>query len=168
MSERIRLWLRWGELIAMCVLIFVFSSFEAHDSTEQSNFIVDRIIALLFDNYAKYSVPKQEALYSLLIVLVRKGAHFSEYALLAVLAFGAFVRIKRHSLRWLAAVGFAFVYACSDELHQTFVPGRAGMFRDVVVDTSGAACGALLACFISLMILARRVLRSQQKDAKAE
>ena len=36
-----------------------------------------------------------------------------------------------------------FVYACSDEWHQTFVPGRAGQFRDVLLDTAGSLTGLL-------------------------
>ena len=44
---------------------------------------------------------------------------------------------------------FCFLYACSDEYHQTFVPGRAGTMIDVAVDMAGVAFGlvlVLLAC----------------------
>ncbi len=37
-----------------------------------------------------------------------------------------------------------FLYACTDEFHQTFVPGRSGQFTDVLVDTSGAILASLL------------------------
>lgn len=39
---------------------------------------------------------------------------------------------------------FCALYACSDELHQYFVPGRSCKFFDVCVDSSGAFFGALL------------------------
>ena len=29
-------------------------------------------------------------------------------------------------------------YACSDEFHQLFIPGRAGLVSDVLVDSIGA------------------------------
>lgn len=160
MSDRVSSIVRWSALAAMCVLIFVFSSFAATDSSQQSSRWVDIIISLFFNGFDEYPAAKQEALVSLLTVIVRKGAHFSEYALLSMLAFSAFRRVKRHSLRWLFAVLFSFVYSCSDEFHQTFVPGRAGLFRDVILDTSGAAFGALAACFLSLMFLARKLLAS--------
>ena len=37
----------------------------------------------------------------------------------------------------LTALGMTVLYACSDELHQLFVPGRAGMIRDVLIDSVG-------------------------------
>ena len=45
---------------------------------------------------------------------------------------------------WLALV-ITLLYALSDELHQTFVPGRNGWWVDVMVDT----VGALLALWFS-------------------
>ncbi|UYJ41604.1 MAG: VanZ family protein [Lachnospiraceae bacterium] len=36
---------------------------------------------------------------------------------------------------WMIAV----LYACTDEYHQLFVPGRSGQLRDVMIDAVGAA-----------------------------
>lgn len=47
------------------------------------------------------------------------------------------------SFLWRAEL-FCALYACSDELHQYFVPGRSCRFFDVCVDSTGAFCGALL------------------------
>lgn len=44
----------------------------------------------------------------------------------------------------LRAEVFCALYACSDELHQYFVPGRSCRFFDVCVDSAGAFCGALV------------------------
>ena len=42
--------------------------------------------------------------------------------------------------KWLkAALAVTVAYACTDELHQLFVPGRAGMVTDVLIDSTGAA-----------------------------
>lgn len=41
----------------------------------------------------------------------------------------------------LTAWGFSFLYACSDELHQYFVPGRSAKFADVMVDSVGFTLG---------------------------
>lgn len=49
------------------------------------------------------------------------------------------------------ALMFAVLFAASDEWHQTFVPGRDGCVRDVVIDASGASVAALI-----LMIKARQ------------
>jgi len=41
-------------------------------------------------------------------------------------------------------VVFAFIYGISDELHQSFVPGRSVAGLDVFIDSIGGASGALL------------------------
>lgn len=54
----------------------------------------------------------------------------------------------------LVAWGCAALYAATDEVHQLFVPGRAGLFTDVLIDATGAAIGLLLAG--SIIALAKR------------
>ncbi|MCI8367825.1 MAG: VanZ family protein [Eggerthellaceae bacterium] len=94
---------------------------------------------------------------------IRKAAHMTEYAILAVLALvqlrlwpafnGNESQLRRAvGLAW----GFAVLYAATDEIHQLFVPGRAGLFTDVMIDATGAALGLLLAATII-------VLRTQRK-----
>jgi VanZ family protein len=71
-------------------------------------------------------------------LVLRKIAHFCEYAVLGLLLARA---VSRESLA--AAAGIA--YAATDELHQHFVRGRHGAFRDVAIDAAGALAGVLLA-----------------------
>jgi VanZ family protein len=70
-------------------------------------------------------------------LLLRKLAHAGEYAVLGALL-----------LRATSRPGVAFVlgtlYAVSDEIHQSFVPGRAGSPLDVALDTLGVAAGVVL------------------------
>ena len=47
---------------------------------------------------------------------------------------------------------FCFLYACSDEIHQLFVPGRSGMFTDVLIDTGGAVTGMLVSMLLMFII----------------
>jgi VanZ family protein len=70
-------------------------------------------------------------------VVLRKIAHFGEYAVLGLLLARA---IGREAL----AVAAGVAYAASDELHQHFVAGRHAAFRDVAVDAAGVLAGALL------------------------
>lgn len=76
---------------------------------------------------------------------VVKGWHMTEYAVLVSLAVVALRRGNigsRVSRIWLA-FAFAVAFAASDEWHQTFVPGRDGCVRDVLIDTGGALLAAL-------------------------
>lgn len=69
--------------------------------------------------------------------------HLILYGVLAVLLFRA-LTVNR-AARWSTVaivVAFATLYGISDELHQSFVPGRSATVLDVVVDGIGAALAA--------------------------
>ena len=72
--------------------------------------------------------------------VLRKIAHVGEYAFLTVLLLDAFRAsgVERKRAFFYAGVS-AFLYALSDEWHQTFVPGREGSLRDVGIDALGVA-----------------------------
>lgn len=83
-------------------------------------------------------------------LVIRKGAHVTEYAILALLLYRAIRRsLNRQPEEWCRkcaawAWGLAFLYAASDEWHQTFVPSRGGSINDMLIDCSGAALGLVL------------------------
>jgi VanZ family protein len=75
---------------------------------------------------------------------MRKVGHWAEYFVLAVLVLRALrdETGKKWELRHAAlTLVFIFVYALSDELHQTFVPSRTASFGDVMIDVLGGICG---------------------------
>lgn len=76
-------------------------------------------------------------------VVLRKLAHVTEYAILAVLLSMTFTQegASARGALFGALVGGG-IYAISDELHQTFVPDRHGSPIDVLIDTVGLALGA--------------------------
>lgn len=82
-------------------------------------------------------------------LVARKGAHITEYAILSLLLYRALRRTSNRSKdEWCHrcaawAWGLAFLYAASDEWHQSFVPSRGGTIHDVLIDACGAAIGLL-------------------------
>jgi VanZ family protein len=74
-------------------------------------------------------------------LLFKKGAHFTVYAVLAVL-----FRRALPPGRWIWALSWilAVLYATSDEWHQSFVPGRHPQLTDVLIDACGAITGLLI------------------------
>jgi VanZ family protein len=78
--------------------------------------------------------------FGLLDLLLKKGAHFLAYAVLAWLVQWAW-GVKPGSWGWAFLV--TVLYASSDEYHQTFVPGRSGSLGDVLIDSSGALSALL-------------------------
>lgn len=71
---------------------------------------------------------------------VRKTAHATEYAILAVLLVNTVTLYRGYLISLLISAG----YAITDEIHQYFVPGRACMAGDVLIDTCGATAGLLI------------------------
>ena len=72
--------------------------------------------------------------------VMRKLAHFTEYAILGALWFRGLARsgVARPPVAaWLALV-LSVACAVVDETHQSFVPSRTGSARDVVLDSAGA------------------------------
>lgn len=63
-----------------------------------------------------------------------KSLHLIEYGILAVLFFFALLKEKQ-------AIIFAYLYALSDEIHQTFIVGRSGRFKDTFIDLLGIIIG---------------------------
>ena len=73
-------------------------------------------------------------------LMFRKLAHVVEYAVLAFLTARALANGGRPPRRVLwGAFVFCALFAVSDEIHQTFVPGRYGKVRDVALDVGGAS-----------------------------
>lgn len=70
---------------------------------------------------------------------LRKVAHAVEFGVLTLLVARAFRRAERWDAKRALAGAFVIsvLYAFSDELHQTFVPGRSPSLRDVGVDALG-------------------------------
>lgn len=85
-------------------------------------------------------IPSLDTGWGLWDFLLRKMAHMVEYAVLCGLLIRAFVRtwpalgLKR-LLVWCFLL--SLLYAISDEIHQSFVPGRGPSAMDVLVDSVG-------------------------------
>jgi len=68
--------------------------------------------------------------------VLRKGAHVTEYAILALV-------LLRAVGREAPALALGVLYAASDELHQSFVRGRHASPVDVAIDSVGLLLGLL-------------------------
>ena len=82
--------------------------------------------------------------------VVRKTAHFLEYAVLGMLAVPTFLVPAREGRlpRWLGPLVAALI-PVADETIQRFVPGRESSPRDVLIDLCGAAFGMLVVLLVS-------------------
>ena len=78
-------------------------------------------------------------------LVLRKGAHMTEYALLTFLWWRVLrTKLASNTAAVKAAVAIAVAYSATDELHQSFVTGRHGSPVDVLIDAIGALIAATL------------------------
>ena len=96
--------------------------------------------------------------------IVRKFAHFFEYAALGFLI-GCALFLSRRRFSPVISVICSALYSVSDEIHQYFVPGRACRIFDVGVDTLGALTGTLILTLIILIVNSIAMRRKEKYSA---
>ena len=139
------------------VMIFVFSSQNADISGNLSEGITYKIACLTVKDFETFSYEKQKEIVEGMHFYIRKAAHFSEYALLGILAFlNASLYFKKTKTRFLTVLPFCLIYAATDEMHQLFTDGRCGSPVDVMIDFSGAATGTVFIFIVTAIITALR------------
>jgi VanZ family protein len=156
----------WIPAAVVMVVIFLFSANPAESSNESSKIIASQVVTI-YENITnvEYDPNTREKLIDKFNHIIRKSAHFSEFALLAWCICLHLMVLKRKGISlYLTAVSLSALYAATDEIHQYFVPARSCQLRDVLIDTCGAATGALF-FFIMLLVYAR-VKRSINKVSK--
>lgn len=132
-KRKFLIFLSWILVVACMVTIFIFSAQPANTSSESSDACIQWIYDLFGIRLSQH--------------IVRKTAHALEFCglcLLFNLAFGVTTLKFRPLISFILTV----LYAVSDEIHQIFVDGRACMFKDVLIDSGGAAV-----CIIILSIV---------------
>lgn len=140
-------------VIVWFVMIYAFSAQPDVQSSQISGHVSYQIVSSCNELFElDQSVSQMEETALRIEFPVRKAAHMSEYAILALLLLSMFYAYSRrpdgkekiYRLLFLALF-CAMAYACTDEFHQLFIPGRAGRITDVLIDTTGAAIALLIA-----------------------
>lgn len=168
MKQNSRKKLLWGMgLLLWMGVIFYFSAQNGEESSEMSGGIIRMAAQLLWRDFDSLSLLEQAGRLDSLTFVVRKGAHFTEYAVLGFLASGflstwQFAGVHACRIRIGAAWCFSVLYAVSDELHQCFSDGRSPKAFDVLVDSCGAAVGIGM-FFLGTWMLRRYVQKRGQR-----
>lgn len=155
------------------VVIFLLSAQGSEDSAALSGAVMPVVLAVLDSVARLFGADGFPAgALDILHLVVRKAAHFFAYAVLGALALAALAARPGEGgggearaalaprpgadddgggggvvVGWrevALALGVSVAYAITDEIHQTFVPGRGGQASDVVLDAAGAFAGILL------------------------
>lgn len=129
--------IKYTLLIIWMIIIFLFSNQPAKESGKLSNSFLEKTITIF---YKDINTEKKEQLIKKYGLITRKLAHFTIYLVLGVLMLST---ISEYNIKTkiLVSITLCFLYALSDEIHQLFIIGRSGEFKDVLIDTAGSFIG---------------------------
>ena len=145
-------------LLGTFYIIFGFSSQDGEKSGSISRRITEKI-ATLIPQIQKENEIEKENIMNTMESIIRKMAHFSIYTAVGLLlmALVSTYNIKEKN-RLIITLTTGIIYASSDEIHQSFVPGRSPMITDVVIDTMGVILGILL------IILGKKIIKKYREN----
>ncbi|MCI9082963.1 MAG: VanZ family protein [Lachnospiraceae bacterium] len=144
-------------VIVWMAVIFAFSAQPALQSSEASHSVSYKIAEWQNRLFGQEKTEEQLAAQAeSMQFIIRKGAHMGEYAFLAFLLcvhLSCYDVNRRKAV--LLSLGLTACYAASDEIHQLFVPGRAGRMTDVCIDTAGGGIGIVL--FLLILYFRKKI-----------
>ncbi len=149
----------WGGItLLIMAAIFFFSSQNGEESSALSSsflMIVGEFLEKILPRLTQFGIEYD----------IRKYAHMFEYACLGV-SFTFFYRelCRNRILALLFAELSCLFYACTDEFHQTFVPGRVGCLKDVGVDAVGFTTGIALTASVIAAVSAMREWKKRKNE----
>lgn len=123
--------------IACIAFIWINSSMDANESSELSGGVLGLINSFIM----KIGIERE-----LSETIIRKTAHFTEYAVLAVLLTTDFKLFRADMKKqWFMVPFTGLLIAAVDETIQLFPAGRSSSVVDVWIDFGGVCAGFLIA-----------------------
>ncbi len=133
-------WIAWLPAVLCLVVIFGFSAQTGSVSNHLSGELTHEIAANT--NVMSHTTGRNMIELNL---IVRKMAHFALYLSLGMAVMSALAGTgMSRKMAFYAGISICMLSAFSDELHQSFVPGRDARWQDVLIDSTGTAAGMLL------------------------
>lgn len=131
-------------LLVWLGLIFGFSNENGDESSGMSEKLIKGVVTIVTD--IDVNSEKMDNIVNKYSFPVRKLAHFTEYFILGIITLNLFASFKVDYRMLIYTVSFCILIAMCDEFFQTFIPGRDGNIKDVLLDSSGALIGSYFVC----------------------
>lgn len=137
-------------------VIFSFSNASSDESNDSSMGVIRYVVKKIYRDKDDSEIEK-------IVIKVnkpfRKLAHASVYFVLANFICSIVIVFKdKIKMCIIISLIICFLFACTDEWHQTFINQRTGQFSDVLIDT----LGALVGCFVFNMII-KKIRKSKKR-----
>ncbi|MDN3019191.1 VanZ family protein [Paenibacillus sp. BSR1-1] len=139
---------RWWTVAALVwmTLIFCFTQLP-YFTGENTSKAINKVVVTEHNTINTPNADNKDI--NVLNILVRKSTHVTVFGILAILLFKSF---EVHRYSYFLSLILTFLYAITDEYHQSFMPGRVSSFRDVLFDSFGA----ILALSLIFLIKVKR------------
>lgn len=158
----------WILVIIWMIIIFIFSNMDTNESNNKSKGAISKVIDDTVQTTNGMGITdkhpsneKLEMIVEKLNIPFRKCMHASVFLILAILFINA---LKTSGLSInkciILTILLCFIYACTDEFHQTFVEGRTGLFSDVLIDTAGSIVGCIFYCSFYIFLKNKKIITS--------
>ena len=146
----------WIIVIIWAIVIFVMSSMNTNESNNSSKHVINNVVEKTVETTNGLGITdkhpsknKMDQVIEKLNYPLRKAAHASEYFIFTILIL---IALKNSGVkgnkRFIIALVICFIYACTDEYHQTFVNGRTGQFSYTLIDNFGGFVSCLMYTFM--------------------
>lgn len=136
-------------IVLNMTVIFLFSAQDGKKSGETSGRVSQTVAEITVKDFDEKPKAEQNQIVQGLQLPVRKIAHMLEFGSLGMLTFLLLLTFSLHPFsHYAVSLVFVFLYACTDEWHQSLTSGRGARFTDVLIDLSGA----LICCTLLLGI----------------
>lgn len=140
-------------IVLWTLFIFYNSLQNGESSSSTSGWVLEAVLKF----FSKLNISLDPAATHLFI---RKSAHVFEYFVLGTLFTIHFARISMsNTYRLIYSIAIPGLISITDEIIQSYVPGRAAAMTDVIVDMVGVILGVAVIVLIN-------VLRKQKKKIK--
>lgn len=141
-------------LLAVFLMIFKFSGQDGEKSGSLSREITENLTKNV-KYIQQLEESKKEEVLGKIEHFIRKLAHFSLYTLVGILAMSLMSTYDwKQRKRMGISFAIGFLYAILDEIHQSFIPGRAPLVGDILIDSLGVVVGTCIV-LICLMVVKR-------------
>ena len=158
-------------ILSTMAVIFFFSAESGEESGSRSADVTDAILKITHPNLDSLPREEQQSIEASVHHLVRKTAHFLEYAFLAFLTTCLLLWLKHFSVFrirprqvWVFPAALGLLYAISDEIHQIF-SHRGARVTDVLIDFAGTLFGV---CIVHVAAWMLRHLRNAKRSKRGK
>ena len=158
MNKTLKIILSWFLVLSWMGVIYYLSDMSGDESTNKSEGAINLVIKKTLETTNEIGITKTNPNSQKVTVItdklnypMRKLMHASVYFVLTLFLINAFYQsgIKNKKMLIFSII-ICFLYACSDEFHQSFTE-RTASFKDVLIDTFGGLISILLVKIISVI-----------------